>query len=97
MSCVTMVVAPQVKAYRKLAHLQGTCVPAVIASGCLHEGSTGFIAMADAGISLYDLAQRGDFLLPDSAISCEVRNKPLSVSKQNLNSDHGLHSDSIEH
>ncbi len=55
-----------------MAHLQGDCIPVVIAAGCLDEGSTGFIALADAGISLNDLARRGDSLLHASAIITEV-------------------------
>ncbi len=48
----------QLRAYQQLAHLQGECVPRLLASGTLFRAQTAVQAMSDGGIGVHDLATR---------------------------------------
>lgn len=69
----------QVTAYGRLQHLQGICIPMLLAAGTLHEGRTAFVALSDAGVSLQDLEDGCDPTLNTRIITVQARSSTVSL------------------
>ena len=62
----------QLRAYQRLEHLRGSCVPGLLAAGTLHQGRTAVQAMTDGGVGAPHLAARskGSPALTAEVTSC---------------------------